>query len=248
MLPALAALITVQDLDTAADVARRRLAELPAALQQLDRAISDAAAVADAARQQLAANGEARRDLEKQVAVIDGRLSRFEEHKAAVKTNQEFTALLHEIETARAGKDGLEDQILALLEDADRIAATIDDADRTLASIKAEGESTRRELDDEKASTERDLVRLAADRTRGLTRVDAPTVARYEQLLKQRRMLAVAPLQGDVCGACHVKLRPALSQHVRRNEELVTCDSCQRILYAPAKPAAADASVAPPPA
>ncbi len=248
MLPALASLIALQDLDTAADVTRRRLAELPATLQQIDRATSAASAAVEAVKRDLAANGEARRDLEKQVAVIDGRLSRFEEHKAAVKTNQEFTALLHEIEVARGGKDGLEDQILGLLEDADRLSAAIADAEQTLARVKAEGESTRGALDAEKAALERDLARLAAERTRELAGVDAPVVARYEQLLKQRRMVAVAPLQGEVCGACHVKLRPAVAQQVRRNDDIVTCDSCQRILYAPAKPEAADAAAAPPPA
>ena len=62
---------------------------------------------------------------------------------------------------------------------------------------------------------------------------------------EQRKMVAVAPLRGEICGACHVRLRPAVTQQIRRNAEIVTCDSCQRILYALPAP---DAAAEPPPA
>jgi predicted nucleic acid-binding Zn-ribbon protein len=61
--------------------------------------------------------------------------------------------------------------------------------------------------------------------------VPPAALAKYEQLLKQRRMLAVAHVAGELCSACHVRLRPAVLQQIRRNEEMIQCDSCQRILY-----------------
>jgi predicted nucleic acid-binding Zn-ribbon protein len=36
---------------------------------------------------------------------------------------------------------------------------------------------------------------------------------------------------GETCTACHVRLRPHVAQMVRRNDGIVPCDSCQRILY-----------------
>jgi predicted nucleic acid-binding Zn-ribbon protein len=51
-------------------------------------------------------------------------------------------------------------------------------------------------------------------------------------------MVAVAAIEGELCTACHVRLRPAMVQLVRRNDDIVTCDSCQRILYyVPKEPA-----------
>jgi len=55
-------------------------------------------------------------------------------------------------------------------------------------------------------------------------------------------MVAVAEMKGDLCTACHVRLRPAVTQQVRRNSDLVACDSCQRILYFTAPAAAAGAT------
>jgi hypothetical protein len=239
VISALQSLIAVQELDTAADAARRRLSDLPAAGKQLEQQVVAATATLDQVKARLAVNVEARREFEKQVAVIDGRLARFDEHKAAVKTNQEFTALLHEIEVARSGKDELENQILVLLEDADQIAAAIADAERALTTARSETDQAQKALGAERSTLDAEIARLTRERAAQTAGIDATLLAKYEQLLKQRRMVAVAPMKGDMCGGCNVRLRPAVSQNVRRATEIVQCDSCQRMLYPlPAAPAA----------
>jgi predicted nucleic acid-binding Zn-ribbon protein len=249
VLPALVSLIALQQLDTAAETARKRLAEMPGAEQALQRKLDDAQAAVDRAKTALADNQHARRELEKQVAAVDGRLARFDDHRAAVKTNHEYTALLHEITVARTEKDGIEEQILVLMETADGLQASVRAAERVVAETRVEGEAARKALAAERVQIEVDLSRLTGDRSREASGLDKATLARYEQLLKQRKMVAVAEMRHEVCTACHVRLRPAVSQQVRRNSELVACDSCQRILYyvAPqaASPEAGDATASP---
>jgi predicted nucleic acid-binding Zn-ribbon protein len=188
----------------------------------------------------LAANHTSRRELEKNVAAVDTRLARFEDHRAAVKTNQEYTALLHEIATAKAEKDAIEEQILLTMEAADGISAEIKAAETALAQTRLDVDAHRGELAEERRSLEAELTRLTAERTSAAKSLDAPVLAKYEQLLKQRRMLAVTEMVGELCTACHVRLRPAVAQTVRRNSEIVYCDSCQRILYF--RPVATDAA------
>jgi hypothetical protein len=231
VLPALANLIALQQLDTAADAARKRLAELPSAEDALAARLSAASASVDAAKARLAENQQARRALEKDVAQIDTRLARFDDHKAAVKTNVEYTALLHEIATAKAEKDGIEERILGLMEDADGLGREQKAAEATLALAKREGDELRKALAKERTTLEDDLLRLAHDRARETVGVDFALLGKYEQLLKQRRGIAVAAMNGEMCAACHVRQRPHAAQKVRRNDEIVQCESCQRILY-----------------
>lgn len=244
MLQALQTLIALQALDSAAENARRRLADLPAAEQAVDRRIAAAQAAVDGAKAAHAENQRQRRELEKQVAAVDARLSKFDDHRAAIKTNHEYTALLHEIATAKAEKDNLEEHILVLMESADTLQATVKESERILAVVTQEGQAARTALGTERRELEAELARLAAQKTEDSAAVDKALLARYEQLLKQRKMVAVAEMRGDLCTACHVRLRPAVTQQVRRNAELVACDSCQRILYF--RPAPADAAAAPP--
>jgi uncharacterized protein len=231
MSPELAALVALQQADTAAEMARRRLGDIPAAEKEIDSRLDAAARAVEEAKQRLAENQHARRALEKDVAVVDGRLAKFDDHRAAVKTNQEYTALLHEISTAKAEKDGIEDQILALLETSDAFGRELAEAESALAEARRDAAAARQALVAEGKALDVELTRLADERRRESAGIAPPLLAKYDQLLKQRRMVAVAAMAGETCTACHVRLRPAVAQHVRRNDEIVPCDNCQRILY-----------------
>jgi predicted nucleic acid-binding Zn-ribbon protein len=214
---------------------------MPAEEQASEAAVAAAREVADAVKARLTGNQDARRALEKDVAVVEARLARFDDHKAAVKTNHEYTALLHEIEIAKADKDSLEEKVLLLMEEQDALTAELRSAERALADDEARGRERRTALAAEQQQIDADLARLAAERRRASADVDARSLALYEQLLKGRRGVAVARLNGDICEACHVRLRPHVAQQVRRNDSVVQCDSCQRMLYfiVPAPPPAA---------
>jgi predicted nucleic acid-binding Zn-ribbon protein len=231
MLPDLSALIALQSIDSAAEASRKRLAELPEAEREIDAGIAAAARAVDAAKARAQESQTARRALEKDVAGVDSRLARFDDHKAAVKTNQEYTALLHEIATAKAEKDGLEERILVLMEEADRLAAELKAAEAALASATRDAGAAKAKLGDERRMLEAELARLDAQRSAHRPGAAPRPLALYDQLLKGRRGLAVARMEGEICGACHVRLRPHVVQMIRRNEEIVQCESCQRILY-----------------
>jgi predicted nucleic acid-binding Zn-ribbon protein len=239
--PTLASLIALQQIDSAADTARRRLAELPSAEQAIDLAIAQAAAAVDVEKASLAENHAARRALEKDVAGVDTRLARFDDHKAAVKTNHEYTALLHEIATAKTEKDGIEDRILALMESADTLTQRLKAAEASLAQARRDGDQARTAFAAERVALEAEIARLTASRVTEVRAVEARALSTYEQLLKGRRGQAVAEMRAGHCTACHVRLRPTVEQHVRRNEDLVQCDSCQRLLYFVPAPGAAAA-------
>lgn len=231
MVDTLTALMALQALDSAADAARKRLGEMPALEKALDKRIADAQAIVNAAKARIADNENARRTLDKDTAVIDGRMAKFEEHKASVKTNQEFHALNHEIEIAKASKSALDDQGLELLTALDDLLAERAAAEATLAEITAECNTTRQALRTEKTQLDAELARLAADRAAATPGIPPAVLSKYDQIAKGRKGVAVAELRGEICMACHVKLRPAVVQSARKNDTIMQCDSCQRILY-----------------
>ena len=57
-------------------------------------------------------------------------------------------------------------------------------------------------------------------------------VALFEQVAKVRKGIAVTTATRDgLCSVCHVRLRPQVFQQIRANDQVIQCDSCQRILY-----------------
>ncbi len=55
--------------------------------------------------------------------------------------------------------------------------------------------------------------------------------------MTKRQGIVVAEAKDGICTICHVRLRPQVFNEVRRNEAIIHCDSCQRILYFVAAPA-----------
>src|SRR5580765_2620970 len=174
MLSSLTALVALQSLDSASEAARRRVAEFPAVEQALEAKVAEAAAAVDGTKTRLAESQSARRALEKDVALVDSRLARFDDHKAAVKTNQEYTALLHEISGAKVEKDVLEERILVLMEQTDAISAEHKSHEAALAELKREAAEAKRTLVTERKTLEAELARLTAERAREKSTVPAP--------------------------------------------------------------------------
>ena len=137
-------LIALQQLDSAAHDAERRLAEEPERDKALDARLEAARQAGGAAKERLAENQNARRAIEKDVAVHQGRLSKFRDQAMAVKTNQEYHAIQHEIAFAQTEIKKLEDKILELMLEADDLTATVKRAE-TRARRRTEGGGRRQE-------------------------------------------------------------------------------------------------------
>src|SRR5262249_52446689 len=56
---------------------------------------------------------------------------------------------------------------------------------------------------------------------------------RYERVRKARGGIAVAEARDELCQVCKVRIRPQVFQEIRKNDQIIACDACQRILYFP---------------
>src|SRR5579872_7303771 len=151
MFPDLDRAIALQKLDTAAHDAQRRIADEPERSRVLDARIDAAKQQLADAKERLAANQAARREIEKEVAVHQGRLSKFREQAMAVKTNQEYHAVQKEIEFAQAELRSHEDKVLERMLEADEIAAEVKKAEAELAKEQKAVDADRKTLASELA-------------------------------------------------------------------------------------------------
>src|SRR5467141_2535684 len=117
--------IALQRLDSTAHDAQRRLADEPERTKALDTRLEAARQHVASAKERLAENQNARRAIEKDVAVHQGRLSKFREQAVAVKTNQEFHAVQKDVGYAQGEIKTLEDTILERMIEADELTALV---------------------------------------------------------------------------------------------------------------------------
>jgi hypothetical protein len=239
-------LIALQRLDSTAQDAERRLAEEPERLRALDTRLDAARQQVGHAKERLTASQEARRALEKEVSVHQGRLSKFREQAMAVKTNQEYHAIQHEIAFAQSEIKALEDQILERMLEADELASASNRAEGELASEQRAGDADRRALTGEQAELKSLLERVRHERVSVVAALDPQALTVFELVSRRRNGVAVAEARDGICTICHVRLRPQVFNTVRRNEEIIQCDSCLCILhFVPLAPAARVTEIAP---
>jgi hypothetical protein len=240
MNPNLERVIALQRLDSGVADAERRLASEPDRERTFEARLQAANEHLTSARERLADNQHARRALEKDVAVQQGRLSKFRDQLMEVKTNREYQAMQQEIAVAQNEVRTLEERILERMLEADDLAAAVKRAEAELAAEQTAVEADRRTMRAEHDALSASLVRMAAERVTLVESIDKSVLATFELVARRRNGIAVAEARDGVCTLCHVRLRPQVFNMVRRNDDIIQCDSCQRILYfSPQTPAAA---------
>ena len=244
MAPELQHLIQLQQLEATVADAVARIAAHPGRIAEADARLQEAEQAVAAATEQLKASQEDRRALEKDTALYQGRLSKFKDQLAAVKTNREYQAMQHEIETAQKDLGVAEEKVLERMLEADQLTADVKKAESERATKKKAIEAEKAQMVKELAEVEQTLATATAARDALVPTVAAPTLALFDQVSKARKGVAICVATRDgMCSQCHVRLRPAVFQQVRANDGIVQCDSCRRILYYIPPPALADPPV-----
>ena len=232
MFPDLERLIQLQHLESTIEESKRTIAAHPGRLAATDVRLNVAKEALEAARQRLKDNQDARRALEKDAALFQGRLTKFKDQLSAVKTNREYQAMQHEIATAQQDLGAAEEKVLERMMDADAIMADVKKAEATLAAQQKDADAERKALAEELAATQRTLQDTTTKRAALVKELEPRLLVLFEHVSRMRKGVAICTATRDgLCSVCHVRLRPPVFQQVRHNDSIIQCDSCQRILY-----------------
>src|SRR4030095_14589750 len=136
MSPELERLIQLQHLESAIAEARAHITAHPQRLAEADARLAEADRVVQEAAQRLKDAQEARRTVEKDAAVYQARLTKFKDQLSAVKTNREYTAMQHEIETAQKDLGVAEEKVLERMMEIDQLTVEAKQAEAAKAAQK----------------------------------------------------------------------------------------------------------------
>lgn len=210
---------------------RRQRAEKPLELRRIEQEVSTQAARLKAAEDKHKALQLAQKDKEVELQTHEASARKLQGQLLQVKTNKEYSAMQREIESLKADNSLLEEAILK----------TFDAVDQTMKERQAEQQRFAQEqerLKSERQRIEKDMAVIAdqigkLERTRqSVTPGVLPeTLQIYDRVLKIRDGVALVPLLKDACGGCHRRLPPQVLNEVLLKAKLVTCESCNRILY-----------------
>src|SRR6201993_784409 len=230
MLPEIENLLKLQDTDKEIRRLQDEVAELPKRVAVIEQKLAGTKAQLEKAQAAVKADEASRRKYDANITELRGKISKYRHQSLDVKTNDQYKALLHEIQFAEKEISANEDKILELMVKADardkEVKAAQVELKEEMAEIEKEKEAARqRTAEDEKLLTEwrakRDQLRIG---------INEDLLRHYERVSKFRGS-GISEVRNQKCMACQVMLRPQTYNDVRSGRETVVCDSCQRILY-----------------
>ena len=240
MNPDLERLIRLQRAESDLRRVEADLQEVPRQKAELQDSLARERARLDAAREALAQCQKARRQHEGDLQDLETKRSRYKGQLMEVKTNKEYTAMLHEIEGVEREIRTREDQILAEMERSEGLAAEVKAEEEAFKGAEGRARDGGRALDERARGLETERARLVGERDAIAATVPGDILELFQRVARLRGV-AVAEARDGMCQVCHVKLRLQMFVDIKRNEDIQQCPACNRILYYAPPPAAAGA-------
>jgi predicted nucleic acid-binding Zn-ribbon protein len=224
-------LIDLQRLDQEIAELSSQIEAFPSQIQAIEKQLNDFIHAHEERQRHLSANQKERRDLEGEIQLIRQKISKHKDQLYQVKTNEQYRAMLKEIEGEEENIRRIEDRILEKMIESEELQKLVKEAAGRLDSEKARvaAEKIRLEAAAKASADERD--RLAQERRELAGKLNQDVLARYERVRRGRGGLALAEVRDGKCMGCNVLLRPQLYYDVRAGEGIYECENCARILY-----------------
>ena len=206
------------------------LADVPRLRQEIEERVRGERERLDAARAAVEESQKTRRQLETEVQDLEAKRSRYKGQLMDVKTNKEYTAMLHEIETVEREIGSREDRILEEMERAETLGGDVRSEEAAFRDVESDARSQSAELDGREKRLAGERETLARQRDEVAATISEEPLHLYRRVAGLRGT-GVAEARDAMCQTCHVKLRPQMWVELKLNDVLFQCPSCLRILY-----------------
>src|ERR1700756_3258722 len=223
-------LIELQAADKEIHRLREEVAALPKRVAVIEEKLASTKAKLEKANAVAKADESARKKYDGAIADLQGKISKYKDQSLAVKTNEQYKALLQEIQFAEQEIRANEDKILDLMVSAESRDKDVKAAEAELKAETAEIEKEKAQARERTAEDEKLLAEWNAKRDKLRSGVGADVLRHYERVLKFRGS-GLSEVRDQQCMTCRVMLRPQTYNDVRAGQKIIECESCQRILY-----------------
>jgi hypothetical protein len=225
-------LIQLQNLDTQILSLHVKLDGLPKKLNEQKNLLNALIAKSDIVHRAFEQLTKDRHTCEIDLKEDEENVKKFSSQLYAVKTNEQYNALKHEIAMMKDKISKTEDKILELMDKIDSTKHIWDEEKKKVEEAKrvfAEEEKTSLA---EETRWKALLAELESQRKRVADTIETTILASYQRIRQRYSRLAVVQVKGAVCQGCSMKLPPQVIAEVNKNDKIVRCENCARILYA----------------
>ncbi|HUJ16596.1 MAG TPA: C4-type zinc ribbon domain-containing protein [Nitrospirota bacterium] len=224
-------LIELQEMDLRIRALTEKRKRFPEVLASFEHRRTQNKEELDRTREGLQAAQKNKRDRDQDLEAGSQKVEKLKTRSSEIKTNKEYQAMLKEIEAAEKENKAIEDEILVLMEKIDAAASAITSAETRSREEEAAIAAEQKEQEAAFAGVEEELKAALQQRQESAALIDQRLVAQYQKLLVSKAGMALAEARGEACSGCYMSIPPQVFVNVKKNESVITCPHCGRILY-----------------
>ncbi len=224
-------LVTLQKLDLEIRKLGHALQQIPKRMLEIDRKIESTKVPFEEAKKKIDELKKKADLLAEEVIKLEVSERELKLKMPKIKSNEEYSALLKEMDTAKKKKDDFEEEQLTTIEEIESLEKELPSLEKKYLEQENGVKGERDELEKEKREIESLLIKKKEERNLVLPSIPKNYFEKYTHIASARNGLAVAPVRRGICQGCFIGVRPKIVQDLHYGEEIVYCEGCQRFLY-----------------
>jgi predicted nucleic acid-binding Zn-ribbon protein len=172
-----------------------------------------------------------RRQKEQHLTTEQDKIKRTESRMFEVKTNKEYQAVLTEIEGIKERNNREEEEILRLLDEIDEAKKNLTKWEKEATAILEKIEAERKVIQGKMTHDDAGWKKQMERREVLAKQIEARLYKLYNTLKEKRRGVGVVNVKNETCQGCFLNIPPQMYIEVQKNNALIQCPNCNRILY-----------------
>jgi predicted nucleic acid-binding Zn-ribbon protein len=224
-------LVNLQSIDREIKRLEDSLKNIPLEIEQLSIPYKQLTEEIEGIKKGIELDNKERREKERGVEIENDRLSKLKEKLSLVKTNEEYSAVIKEMDSVKEKIRGLEDEDLTFMELVEEKQKKLKENEKILGEEKKKVQAAQGEGEVKMEGLKNSLQDKLIQRKSVSELIDKRIFQDYVKVAKNRGGIAVVRFAEGICQGCFLGLSPQLSSEIRKNEELIKCPHCQRMLY-----------------
>ncbi len=222
-------LLVLQAADIRTKKMNQRFKEIPKEKKEIKNSLSAEKGKEAKAKEELLEVEKEIKKIESKIDVIKDKIKTLLGKSAMVKKNDEYKALLSEIETCKVNIGGFENKQIEIMDRLDERKKALDAAQKAFEYMTSEVDENMEELDELAESLKTEIDEMLSARKALIGKVNPDLFLMYNRLIKKPGE-PLARIRNNTCGNCHLKLTPQTLNDAKK-EMIANCDTCGHLIY-----------------
>lgn len=241
--PILGSLVNLQSIERSLRKVRQRRKKSKQTVLFQERQIEQLKASLDAKREEIKLTRLQFSRLELELQGKEADISKMRVALNTAKTNKDYSVILTRINTDKADKAKLEDQILGLMTQIEADQSSCQEIEVGIVTEQQRLEEIRAEARQKASVIQAELDALESQRSEATKQVPPKELTQFERLAVRFDGEVLAEVskrngpRGDsTCGGCYMKVTLEVVNSLMTKDEALACNNCGRILVLDANP------------